>query len=36
MNKVTDIKKLRNHQYLISLVIDGKEQKIIVVEDTLL
>lgn len=36
MNKVTDIKKLRNHQYLVSLVMDKKEKTIIVTENTLL
>lgn len=36
MNKVLDIKKLKNHQYLVTLVMDKKEKTIIVAEDTLL
>ena len=36
MNKVTDIKKLRNHQYLVTFVMDKKEEKLVVVEDTLI
>ena len=36
MNKVTDLKRLRNHQYLVSLVMDKKEETVIVAEETLL
>lgn len=36
MIKVTDIKKLRNHQYLVTFVMDQKEEKLVLVEDTLI
>lgn len=36
MNEVTDIKKLRNHQYLVTFKMDKKEESMVVVEDTLI
>mgnify|MGYP000456646786 CR=1 FL=1 len=36
MNKVTDIKKLRNHHYLVTFKMENKVESFVVVEDTLI
>lgn len=36
MNEVTEIKKLRSHQYLVSFIMEGKAETMVIAENTLI